>query len=65
MTPTLYPLVQGPHLTPLAPDAPACVAKRSVPGHDAGEALLVQPGFDAAPALHPLCAQAALEHPQT
>jgi hypothetical protein len=64
MTPTLYPLVQGPHLTPLAPDAPACVAKRSVLGHDAGEALLVHPGFDAAPALHALCAQAALEHPQ-
>ena len=64
MTPTLYPLVQGPHLTPLAPDAPACVAKRSVLGHDAGEALLMQPGFDAAPALHALCAQAAREHPQ-
>lgn len=65
MAPTLYPLVQGGHLTPQGPDAPASVAKRAVLLHDAGEALLAVPGFDAMPALQALCAQAVREHPRT
>ena len=64
MAPTLYPMVQGSHLTPLVPEAHAGAAKRAVLLHDAREALLAEPGFDAWPALLALCEVAAREHPQ-
>ncbi|MFT3665614.1 heme-dependent oxidative N-demethylase subunit alpha family protein [Piscinibacter sp.] len=51
-------------LTPIHPGDRAFAEKLAVLTHHADQALLVQPGFDAAPALAALMAQAAREHPQ-
>jgi len=52
------------HLTPLAPGCRHQREKLAVLSAFAPQALVGAPGFDAAPALHRLCEQAALEHPQ-
>ncbi|MEO7152066.1 MAG: heme-dependent oxidative N-demethylase subunit alpha family protein [Burkholderiaceae bacterium] len=50
-------------LTPNRPDAPALNAKLAVLQAHAGQALGSAAGFDAAPALNALAAQASSEHP--
>jgi dimethylamine monooxygenase subunit A len=50
-------------LTPLGPGSKHQREKLAVLSAFAGQALLARPGFDAAPALAALCAQAAAEHP--
>jgi hypothetical protein len=52
------------HLTPLAPGCRHQREKLAVLSAFAPQALVCAPGFDAAPALHHLCEQAALEHPR-
>lgn len=64
MQPGLRRLAPGaPQLTPLRPGDAALAAKLQVLAHHADEALLQVPGFDAAPMLAQLAAQAAQEHP--
>ncbi len=53
-----------PQLTPMAPGSARLRAKLDVLRGDAQRALLAEPGFDAAPALAALKAQALREHPQ-
>lgn len=50
-------------LTPLAPGSRHQREKLAVLSAFANQALMVRPGFDAAPALAALCEQAAAEHP--
>lgn len=50
-------------LTPVAPGSRHQREKLAVLGAFAGQALLAEPGFDAAPALDALLVQAAQEHP--
>ena len=52
------------HLTPLAPGARHQREKLAVLSAFWPQALCLQPGFDAGPALHALCAHAAAEQPQ-
>ena len=52
------------HLTPAAPGSPHLREKLAVLSSFWPQALLMQPGFDAGPALAALRAQAQLEHPQ-
>lgn len=64
MQPGLRRLGAGtPQLTPLRPGTQSAREKLAVLSQCPGEALLVQPDFDAAPALAALCAQAACEWP--
>jgi len=64
MQPGLRRLAAGvPQLTPLRPGDRALREKLAVLQDHAPQALLATPGFDAAPALQALCAQAAAEHP--
>jgi hypothetical protein len=66
MQPGLRRLAAGtPQLTPLAPGARHQREKLAVLSAFWPQALCAEPGFDAAPALAALCAQAAAEHPQT
>jgi hypothetical protein len=51
-------------LTPLSPDSPVFAEKLGVLSRHPGQALVSVEAFDAAPALHALCGQAATEHPQ-
>jgi hypothetical protein len=53
----------GAQLTPLAGGSRHQREKLAVLSAYASQALVAQPGFDAAPALHALAAQAAREHP--
>lgn len=53
------------HLTPTRLDSAALAAKLAVLRSHADQALLCEPGFDAAPALQALCEQAAAEHAQS
>jgi hypothetical protein len=65
MQPGLRRLATGAHqLTPAAPGSRHQREKLAVLGAFAGQALLAAPGFDAAPALDALLAQAAQEHPR-
>ena len=64
MQPGLRRMAPGaPHLTPNAPGAPHLHEKLGVLGSHAAQALLAAPGFDAAPALFAVMAQALTEHP--
>ena len=64
MQPGLRRLAAGSaQLTPLAPGSRHQREKLAVLSAFWPQALCVQPGFDAAPALAALCAQAAAEHP--
>jgi dimethylamine monooxygenase subunit A len=64
MQPGLRRLAEGARqLTPNRIGSRALHEKLAVLDAFAGQALLAAPGFDAAPALDALCAQAALEHP--
>jgi hypothetical protein len=64
MQPGLRRLAAGTaQLTPLAPGSRHQREKLAVLSAFADQALLQQPGFDAAPALQALCAHAAAEHP--
>ena len=64
MQPGLRRLATGTQqLTPLAPGSRHQREKLAVLSAFADQALLQQPGFDAAPALHALCVHAAAEHP--
>jgi hypothetical protein len=66
MQPGLRRLAPGsPQLTPLAPGSRHRREKLAVLSAFWRQALCVQPGFDAAPALSALFAQAAAEHPAT
>lgn len=65
MQPGLRRLAPGtPQLTPLAPGSRHQREKLAVFSAHAAQALLQRDGFDAAPALHTVCRQAAQEHPQ-
>ena len=65
MQPGLRRLAAGARqLTPAAPGSRHQREKLAVFGAFAGQALLAEPGFDPAPALDALLAQAAREHPQ-
>lgn len=65
MQPGLRRLAPGAvQLTPNRIDSPALRPKLAVLSHHAGQALVAAPGFDAAPALQALAAQAASEHPE-
>ncbi|MGH8797127.1 MAG: heme-dependent oxidative N-demethylase subunit alpha family protein [Caldimonas sp.] len=64
MQPGLRRLAPGAqHLTPNRLDSPALHEKLAVLASHPAQALVAMPGFDAAPALHALAAQAGLEHP--
>ena len=66
MQPGLRRLAPGARqLTPAAPGARHMREKLAVLSAFSSQALLRQPGFDAAPALHALASHAALEHPAT
>ncbi len=65
MQPGLRRLATGAHqLTPLAPGSRHQREKLAVLSAFWAQALVQQPGFDAQPALHALCAHAQAEHPQ-
>lgn len=65
MQPGLRAIPPGtPQLTPIRIGDRAFAEKLAVLTHHADQALVAQPGFDAAPALAALAAQAASEHPQ-
>lgn len=52
------------HLTPVLPGSRHQREKMAVLSAFAPQALVCAPGFDASPALHQVCEQAAREHPQ-